>query len=713
MTLSTRTIAMAAQVFDRIATEVRGKIAQHGEGDKRNHTATALGQHPERSQFYAAAVESSSHAFFTVDLDGVITAWNHGAERLFGFTADDAVGRHVSLIVPENRRHEVVTVLDSMRHGQPIDNFETVRIGHDGTLIDVALSITPVKLPSGALVGSFAIAHDVTAKKQAEEKFRLAVEACPTCMIMTDQAGQIILVNGEAERLFGYPRDELVGQPIDILVPMRQRKGHARLRDGFAANPETRRMAARRDLLAVRKDGVEFPVEVLLNPMRMRDGLIVLSVVIDVSEIKLHERLKDEFVATVSHELRTPLTSISASLGLLIGNAGGQLPDPMARLLMIAHTNSQRLVRLINDVLDIEKIESGKMDFDLRRVEARELVEQALESARGFADGYGVETRIDPISQRADVHADPDRLTQVITNLLSNAIKFSPSGSEVVVAVDHHDDLVRIAVRDHGPGIPQAFRNRIFEKFAQADVSDARLKGGTGLGLSIAKQIVLRLGGEIGFADAPGGGTVFFVELPRLDPEPGIHAGRESSNNFANVRPRLLICDDDAAVARSFSLRLEVDGFSADVAPTGREAIERTATTRYAAILVDLQLPDCDGISLIQQLRAQPQTRDTPIIVVSGDPHRGREDTRTLGLDVLDWFQKPININRLAQMLDRISARAVAQRPPVLHVDEATTKPACAERADASVFDAADPLDSLVAPPRKGLRSKSSRQQKH
>ena len=152
---------MAAQVLDRIATEVREKIARHGEADRRRRTATALEQHPEPSQFYAAAVESSSHAFFTVDLDGVITAWNHGAGRLFGFTADDAVGRHVSLIVPENRRHEVATVLDSMRNGQPIDNSETVRIGHDGTLIDVALGITPVKFPSGARVASFPSSTDV------------------------------------------------------------------------------------------------------------------------------------------------------------------------------------------------------------------------------------------------------------------------------------------------------------------------------------------------------------------------------------------------------------------------------------------------------------------------------------------------------------------------------------------------------------------------
>jgi CheY-like chemotaxis protein/two-component sensor histidine kinase len=396
----------------------------------------------------------------------------------------------------------------------------------------------------------------------------------------------------------------------------------------------------------------------------------VLGVIIDVSETRRHERLKVEFVATVSHELRTPLTSISGSLGLLIGNAGGQLPESMVRLLQIAHKNSQRLVRLINDVLDIEKIESGKMDFDLKRVEARALVEQAIEAARGFSDGYGVEVRLGPESQRADVHADPDRLTQVITNLLSNAIKFSPPGGEVVVTLEHQDKTVRIAVRDHGPGIPPAFRNRIFEKFAQADVSDTRAKGGTGLGLSIAKQIVLRLGGEIGFADAPGGGTVFFVTLPVIGAGVGASINGELKNGFAGAGPRLLICDDDSAGATAFSHRLEGDGFTTDIAPTGREAIERAASTPYAAILLDLKLPDCDGISLIQQLRSQTQTHDTPILVMSGHVNGDHRDTRAFGLDVLDWFQKPVNINRLAQMLVRISACDVPARPRVLHADK-------------------------------------------
>jgi PAS domain S-box-containing protein len=226
------------------------------------------------------------------------------------------------------------------------------------------------------------------------------------------------------------------------------------------------------------------------------------------------ERLKDDFVATVSHELRTPLTSIAGALSLLVGNAAGALPESAVRLLTIAHNNSRRLIRLVNDILDIEKIESGKVLFVRKRVELRALVEQAIETHQGFANTYGVRVKFEPASAVEDVHSDPDRLFQVVINLLSNAIKFSPRGEEVVLRVEKRNSAARISVRDHGPGVPNDFKSHIFGKFAQADASDARQKGGTGLGLSIVKQIVTRLGGEVGFDDAPGGGAIFFVDLP-------------------------------------------------------------------------------------------------------------------------------------------------------------------------------------------------------
>jgi signal transduction histidine kinase len=231
-------------------------------------------------------------------------------------------------------------------------------------------------------------------------------------------------------------------------------------------------------------------------------------------ERKRLERLKDEFVSTVSHELRTPLTSITGSLGLLMGKAAGILPKSAERLLEIAHTNSVRLVRLVNDILDIEKLESGRAAFDLKRVGVGSLVGQMVEDIRGMAEGHQVKLRIEAAAAIDEVRADTDRLGQVITNLLSNAVKFSAPNDEVVITIANRADLVRISVRDHGPGISDEFKPHVFERFAQADATDARRKGGTGLGLSIVKGIVERLSGEVGFGDAPGGGTIFYVELP-------------------------------------------------------------------------------------------------------------------------------------------------------------------------------------------------------
>jgi PAS domain S-box-containing protein len=377
-----------------------------------------------------------------------------------------------------------------------------------------------------------AISHD------SEQLFRQAVEACPSGMIMVDHTGKMVMANTEIERQFGYARAELIGQPVEMLVPPDSRAQHVRLRGAFTAAPKTRRMGACRELFGLRKDGTEFPVEVGLNPINTQDGLLVLSVIVDISERKRIDRLKDEFVSTVSHELRTPLTSISGSLGLLIGGSAGKLPAAAERLLAIAQANSQRLVRLLNDILDIEKIESGKVDFDLERIAVRPLVKQAIESIRGFAAGYGIPIRLEAGTAAAEVYADSYRLLQVITNLLSNAIKFSPPGGEVVVAIERVINTVRISVRDHGQGIPEDFKSHIFEKFAQADTSDARQKGGTGLGLSIVKEIVTRLGGGVSFEDAPGGGTIFRVVLPTW--KTAVAESGAESHNHPRAAPSML-----------------------------------------------------------------------------------------------------------------------------------------------------------------------------
>jgi PAS domain S-box-containing protein len=349
---------------------------------------------------------------------------------------------------------------------------------------------------------------------QMENKYHGLLEAAPDAMVVVNQDGEIVLLNLQAEKQFGYRRDELLGQKVTNIVP----KGFAErlIADGkrTAAEALAQQIGTGIELIARRKDSSEFPIEIMLSPLESAEGILVTAAIRNISVRKNMERLKDEFVSVVSHELRTPLTSISASLGLLMGKAGGDLPKPVERLIAIAHTNSLRLVRLVNDILDIEKMDSGQTVFNFGRVEVRPQVEQAIEANFGFAESLGVRIRLECVDPIDDVRADSDRLTQVITNLLSNAIKFSPPNSEVVVAIEKGTDVIRISVRDHGPGIPTDFKPRIFERLAQADVTNARHNGGTGLGLTIVKQIVDRLGGVISFADAPGGGTIFQLELP-------------------------------------------------------------------------------------------------------------------------------------------------------------------------------------------------------
>ena len=240
----------------------------------------------------------------------------------------------------------------------------------------------------------------------------------------------------------------------------------------------------------------------------------VLAIVRDITDRKNIERMKNEFVSTVSHELRTPLTSIRGALGLIVGGVAGEIPPKVRAMVEIAAKNSERLIRLINDILDIDKIESGKMIFNLQPVELMPLLEQAIDMNRAYGQQLDITFELESQIAGAWVYADSDRLIQALTNLLSNAAKFSPTGAQVLVSLARRGELLRIAIRDHGPGIPEAFRARLFQRFAQADASDARQKGGTGLGLSITKAIVEKLGGQIDVMIVPGAGSIFFIELP-------------------------------------------------------------------------------------------------------------------------------------------------------------------------------------------------------
>ena len=244
----------------------------------------------------------------------------------------------------------------------------------------------------------------------------------------------------------------------------------------------------------------------------LRDSQVQLQLANN--ELKRIDQMKSEFVSTVSHELRTPLTSIRGSLGLIAGGVAGPLPEAAKKLVDIARSNCDRLIRLINDLLDAEKIQAGSLRLELEVSTLKPLLMQAIAANEGFASEHGVRLSLQAADETLRVNVDRDRLAQIVTNLLSNAMKFSPKGATVEVLVLRREGRVRVEIRDQGPGISEEFRGRIFQKFSQADSSDTRLKGGTGLGLNISRALVEALGGTIGFASELGKGSVFFFELP-------------------------------------------------------------------------------------------------------------------------------------------------------------------------------------------------------
>lgn len=330
-------------------------------------------------------------------------------------------------------------------------------------------------------------------------------------IITVDQDGLVESFNPAAERLFGCRADAAVRRDVGQLIDLRDVAGAdspGRIRQLVESSDNVR------EFEATTAGGARVPVDIMVAEMPIEDQRMFVIFARDISEKKRVERMKDEFVATVSHELRTPVTSMVAAIGLLANDAAQQIPDPVRRLIGMAHNNGRRLARLLNDILDIDQIESSKMTFHIQPAELNGVVQKAVAENRALADAARIGLRVEPF-ESVVVRTDPDRLTQVLSHLLSNAVKFSPPGAEAVISVAASEDSVRISVRDQGPGIPEDFRERIFEKFAQVDATDARLKGGTGLGLSIVRQIVLRLGGEVNHRPAPCGGTYFYIDLPQ------------------------------------------------------------------------------------------------------------------------------------------------------------------------------------------------------
>jgi len=463
------------------------------------------------------AIDASPTGMLLVDGRGIISMVNAQVEKLFGYTRAELLGKPIELLVPERFRGHHADLRQGFSAHPTIRTIGAGRdlygLRKDQREVPIEIGLNPLHTSEGDFV--LASIVDITERKRATEHFRLALESAPTGMIMLDETGRIVLVNKQIEILFGYPRAELLGQMIEMLVPERFRGHHPAHRGRFFAAPRMRAMGAGMDLYGLRKDGSEMPVEIGLNPLHTVDGVFVISSIVDLSRQHEIERMRSEFLSTVSHELRTPLTSICGALGLLQSGAAGALPEKASAMARIAYKNSERLVRIINDILDIGKLEAGQVAFECTGVRLSELLQQSIEANATYADKYGVRLELDDGSNGEQAFVDPNRVIQVITNLLSNACKFSPRGAVVRVRARPLASMLRVEIEDSGPGIPEEFQNRIFQKFSQADASTARRFEGTGLGLSIARKLIEGMGGLIGFKTVIDQGTVFYIEVPR------------------------------------------------------------------------------------------------------------------------------------------------------------------------------------------------------
>ena len=351
--------------------------------------------------------------------------------------------------------------------------------------------------------------------RESEERVNTILETAQGAFIAVDFKGHITDWNTQAQKILGWSRAEILGEPLTTLVPERFRGPVGQALHDFNRTGVADFINARFERLLLTKDGRELPVSVRIGLINHGKLKFFSAFLYDISEMKKVERMKSEFISTASHELRTPLTAIYASLDMLHSGMGGKLPADARELIGISLKSAERLVRLVNDVLDVEKIESRSMAYHRVPQPLLPLVEQAITATQSYADQYQVEFELNAAAESAVVSVDADRIIQVIVNLLSNAAKFSPAGGAVVhVSVRQLPGAMRVSVKDAGSGIPEAFRDRIFQRFAQVDASDRRQKGGTGLGLNICKSIIVEHQGTIDFVSEAGKGCEFYFDLP-------------------------------------------------------------------------------------------------------------------------------------------------------------------------------------------------------
>ncbi len=467
-------------------------------------------------------LESAPDAMIIVNVDGNIVQVNSQTKTMFGYSRQDLVGQPVDMLLAERFRGQHVVEPKVRRMGGGPELFALQR---DGSEFPVEISLSPIETEDGILVT--AAIRPITDQMTAEARFRGVLELAPDAIVIVDQAGQIVLVNAQMERLFGYARDEILGASIDKLVPQWFRDWHPATRADFVGETQLRPMGTGLDLYGVRKDGGEFPVEISLNPLETEDGLRVTAAIRDATERKRFEEsllreknleleaailAKDRFLAGMSHELRTPLNAIIGFTGTLLMRLPGPLTPDQEKQLRTVQTSARHLLSLINDLLDLAKIESGKVELNLELVAAQAVLDEVISSLAPAAAAKQLRLEGSPPQPNLVVRADRRALSQILLNLANNAIKFTDIG-EVRLALSqrqaHNGTITEISVADTGIGIRPEDQARLFQAFEQVSSAEMRRREGTGLGLYLSQKLAGLLGGRIEFESEYGHGSLF------------------------------------------------------------------------------------------------------------------------------------------------------------------------------------------------------------